>query len=730
VTEIGTYGSLELEPRQPVVAGTIGTWTLTLTVGSLGIDEGGTIKMPWSLVSDWGPPQVTDPLAQNYTAVYTDGRARLEVEFGSKQYFRPRDNALVVHICDAPLAPGERVRVVYGDTSRGSPGIQAQTFAEARLVFGAAVDPHRTNRFTELEDPPWISIIAGSPARLVVVGPSQVAAGEQFALRVKAEDRFGNPCVGYEGGVRLVRDGGAFELRRSADVEGLFIADGLTLTSSGVHRFQVESEDGLTAESNPIICSERELRPYWGDLHAQSEETIGAGTVEDYFTYARHWAPVDFVSHQGIDWELSPTFWTHLKRVTDGFYEPGLFVTFIGYEWAGNHDVGGDHNVYLLDDDPPILRSSCERVPEAGAEGQFSPISELYQALRNLGRDNDGLPRAMVVPHVGGRRCNLAWHDAELEPLVEVCSWWGEFEWMFREALARDMVVGVVGGSDDHVSRPGDAAPGGAESPVHGGLTCVYSPSLTREGIWRALWARRCYATNGPRILLAFRTGDHWLGEVVRSDQPPSFDITVAGTAPIERIDGFRGQEHVWEFPSVTERSASVVRVSWRGAETKERHRVACWDGVVEVVEGTIESVEGYAFDSPLEGVQASSSHRVEWHSVTGGDVDGVLLDLEGADPTIVFTTERASFRVALSEIRGGPRVCPVGGLDLEVVFEMAPLGAGGTDVSATWTESDPADQRTSYWIRVLQEDGGKAWSSPIWIDPANPDGTSSRAPS
>ena len=38
-------GTVTLEPCAPVVAGSYQQWTLTLTVGSYGIDERGTIKI-------------------------------------------------------------------------------------------------------------------------------------------------------------------------------------------------------------------------------------------------------------------------------------------------------------------------------------------------------------------------------------------------------------------------------------------------------------------------------------------------------------------------------------------------------------------------------------------------------------------------------------------------------------------------------------------------------------
>ena len=54
-------GTVTQEPCAPVVAGSYQQWTLTLTVGSYGIDEGGTIKIAQRLACDMQPAQFSDP---------------------------------------------------------------------------------------------------------------------------------------------------------------------------------------------------------------------------------------------------------------------------------------------------------------------------------------------------------------------------------------------------------------------------------------------------------------------------------------------------------------------------------------------------------------------------------------------------------------------------------------------------------------------------------------------
>ena len=55
--------------------------------------------------------------------------------------------------------------------------------------------------------------------------------------------------------------------------------------------------------------------------------------------------------------QLSRSVWSDIVATADVFYQPGEFTTFPAFEWSGTTAVGGDHNVYFLDDDPPLFRA-------------------------------------------------------------------------------------------------------------------------------------------------------------------------------------------------------------------------------------------------------------------------------------------------------------------------------------------------------------------------------------
>ena len=95
----------------------------------------------------------------------------------------------------------------------------------------------------------------------------------------------------------------------------------------------------------------------WGDLHGHTLNSDGRGTVEQFYDYAENVAGLDFCAVTDHAFEVLDHMWAHSKKVTNAVYQPGKFVTFQAYEWSGQTDVGGDHNVFFLEDDPPIYRS-------------------------------------------------------------------------------------------------------------------------------------------------------------------------------------------------------------------------------------------------------------------------------------------------------------------------------------------------------------------------------------
>jgi hypothetical protein len=701
---------VKISPDGPVIAGSIGQWTIQYTVGSYGIDEGGTIKIARRFASDEERPQFDDPSAPAYTSVVTDGEAKLAARYDPKAHVRPWMKCVVIDVYDGCLAPGDLVTVTFGDQSHGSPGIRTQSFIESEHEVRVLVDPTNACLVRRLPSSPSFPIISGDPVRLVVIVPTTIIAGEAVEVFVKGEDMWGNPTPSPPG-VSLSWEGEA-----NASIEGMTLVAGGTGTGTVVARWrdaQYESNPAMVHDGAPQLSS------YWAELHAQSDATVGTGSESEYFAFGRDWARVDVMSHQGNDFQVTDRTWEHLNRVVRDFHEDGRFVVFPGFEWSANTPAGGDRNVIYAEEGMPIFRSShwqVEGTPE-DSRSPAHPADDLYAKLR----EHTDLAKVVVASHCGGRYADIRrYYDQELEPLVEVASCWGVFEWLLWDAFDHDYVVGIMCNSDGHKGRPGAEGPGAGQFGIYGGLTCILAKSLTRASIFEALKERRCYGTTGPRMDLRFEVDGAPMGSVLSARPRARVEGSVTGTAPIEALVLYRGKrvEHVFRpeaFANAT--SSKRVRLMWGGARIRGRGRRAVWDGRVEVEGARILRARTVAFDSPADGIESDGESAVILRSRTTGDVDGLDLWLNQAEQgRVTLHTGIGQVSVDLSQLDVEGVTERFGGLDLHARVARYPENPRDRTLAFSVEVELPGDERTPLFVKAIQTDGEMAWSSPVYL--------------
>ncbi len=720
-------GWCELDPPGDVEAGNWGTWTLTYHVGRYGLDDGGTLVLSRRFASDWAQPQTEDPSGDHYARVSTTGDAKLRVRWDPKSNVRPWQRGLVIDVFDSYLAEGETVTIVLGDRAGGGRGTRAQTFCERRHRMRLFADCFGTGRLVEAAGTPTFAIVPGPPARIVLHGATEQAPGGDAWLLVKLEDRWGNPCQGTEAAVRLLAEGGRcaglpervrFERGRPAVVR----LEGLRWEAGALGRVRGEAEGALAEEVPPawshrVRALERahRWRPFWGDLHGQSEETVGTNTAEDYFAFARDKAGADFCCHQGNDFQVTRETWQAIRAATRKYNEPGRFVTFLGVEWSGITGMGGDRNVIYRGDDGPLHRTSHWQIEDWSDEAADRyPLDALYKEL-------EGREDVMLVPHIGGRRASLEHHHPGLERALEIYSSWGVFEWFAEEALERGWRVGLIAGSDGHKGRPGASYPGAAIFGVYGGLACIYAESLTRESLWEALRARRFYGTTGRKIHLAFSSGERFMGEEFEAASPPAFRVRAVGDCGIEAVELRRASKLIASHrpKDAAARGSDWLRVAWSGARIHQRNRQTHWHGGLRVDRGAIREARNWQVDNLEEGIQEASPRSLRWRSRTTGDADGVEFRLEGGEGArLAFETEVVRFELPLDGVGPEPHVIPAGGVRQQVAVQRISPDPGPpeADLAFQVKEEDFLPGWNPYFVKILQEDGAMAWSSPIFV--------------
>jgi len=691
-------GKADVFPKKAFVSGSYATITYTYTAGHP-IDYAGYIKITFRNMDDFGTPQFNDPSSSNYCSVSTTGHSRIIPRWDRKGAIRPSNKAIYLQIRDEFVNRGDVITIVFGDTSGGSPGWQLPTYITDSFKFTTFVDPIATYQFKQLPQSPAVALVPGEAVQAVCTAPSELLIGEKFDVFLRLEDRWNNPVCNP---IRFSQP--------AYDKPGIY-----TVSAK-------DNASGLSAVSNPIEIFKEEpvYKKYWADFHGQSGETIGSNTIEEYFTFGRDVGRLDILGHQGNDFQISDTFWEKINKVTSEFYEPGKFVTFPGYEWSGNTPVGGDRNVFFASEGGHISRSSLEQIP--GRKSKYKVSYTAEELFRNLKKQQG--PEPFVFAHVGGRYADLSMHHPELESAVEIHSVWGTFEWFLKDALQRGYRIGVVANSDGHKCDPGAAYPGNSKFSTPGGLTCVLAEKLDRESILKAIKARHCYATSNARILIDLRVDltdrSAIMGDVIEIEggEEPTLCLRLVGTAPIQRVDIFNGTNIIKTVRTYGEKELGQrYKIVWNGARVRGQDRVLRWDGGLTVEGNAIDKAVPINFYNPDHPLKRDNRQKLAWKSFTTGTAKGVLLTLEKPAVGIIhFDTGAAKLDIDLKTIGLEPEIWELGELEKSVRIDRLPNKKNPSEFFFKFELADLKDGDNPIFIRLTQEDGQKAWSSPLYL--------------
>jgi len=186
-------------------------------------------------------------------------------------------------------------------------------------------------------------------------------------------------------------------------------------------------------------------------------------------------------------------------------------------------------------------------------------------------------------------------------------------------------------------------------------------------------------------------------------------------------VEIFRGCEPIFAAPiaALDGAPSSRLRLSWCGASAPgnwSRARMR-WEGRIEVAGGRLLSACDWGADTPAEGITAFTAAALTFRSITAGNWNGVEMELEERPETVIgFTNGDLMVEFPLRQLARAP--CqrqwdePRRLVRLERLPRLpAALGWAGSFIDAAAPPGDHA-----YWVRVRQDDGGCAWSSPIYL--------------
>ncbi|MHC4399200.1 MAG: PHP domain-containing protein [Planctomycetota bacterium] len=499
---------------------------------------------------------------------------------------------------------------------------------------------------------------------------------------------------------------------------------------------------------------------FWGDLHTHTALSDGNGPPEDHFDIAAghldFWAMTDHAYDDAVfslDYRehgprrrLLNEAWEDVQKLCRAYEAPGRFVPVLGYEWTNFRY--GHHNVYYLDYDQPI------RMPPT--------LPELYASL-------DGVD-ALVIPHHPGYPvgvCGKDWsfHDERLSPFAEVYSLHGSSEtpegvrpllttgsWMgpgstlgcVQAGLARGHKFGIIASSDSHGDHPG---------AYDLGLVAAYARQLSRRSLWEAFRSRRVYAVTGDRIALDFSIDGCPMGGVVRGGKKRALCVSAVAWDQIDRVEILKNNEvlHAFSEPRGNPQPVDQPRVrffvEW-GWDARAEHR---WQGTLTLPEGRIlEAIpcyRGNVAGRKATGVTSLSESRCQWTSNTEkARYDGLARRYADAIAFEVQCPQEGKLRLSLTcddlkqdlalsaaEVLRGSTVRYMENIPatndgaywhrMQTCAKFKAHQGHLTDrltVSLTCEDDAPpkaANRPDFYYVRLIQHNGQRAWSSPIWVE-------------
>jgi len=495
---------------------------------------------------------------------------------------------------------------------------------------------------------------------------------------------------------------------------------------------------------------------YWGDLHCHCGISYGYGSLERAFRLAR--AHLDFCSVTGhAFWPDMPSDreryghiidfhergfarlraqWPEVLRTTARRHEPGRFVPFLSYEW---HSLAfGDHNAYFPGDEAELLTGDS--------------LAELTRAVAPS--------RALVLPHhlgYGRGYRGIDWEefDERRSPVVEIFSGHGCSESdgapypMYHVmgprcydgtaacGLELGKRFGFIAGTDHHAGYPGH---------YRHGRTALYARELSRGALWDALKARRCYAVTGDRIALRFHVNDAWMGEEATDAGTRVIRFSVTASDVIDKVELVKNGRPFWRSlgPLPLRELSSPVRAKVRiEYGWGDREKIVLWEGRAALSAGRLLSVEPCFGGAPVlapkgdmggrdlsqeeekltNAITEQDERSVRWAGYTRGNpapalpaTNALILEVEmprSGTIDLDLSGQHYSYRLA-DLLVGSRREFPRGWHYEAMLIHRAVPQARYT--MAVELSDEPERETDYYYLRVAQENGQWAWSSPIWV--------------
>ena len=180
--------------------------------------------------------------------------------------------------------------------------------------------------------------------------------------------------------------------------------------------------------------------------------------------------------------------------------------------------------------------------------------------------------------------------------------------------------------------------------------------------------------------------------------------------------DGLKLLKTLYAYERTT--STNRIRITCAGQYYRGRGRLVNWDCKALFETGKIIRYKCFNFWNPNRQPKKLNPNTVQWKTVTTGGNSGIdfWVVKDTFKNNLTIKNNFKDININLIDVDYKPKVFKFGGMDIRMHVQKLPEKLKQTSLKKVFNLSLKKPINYRFYIKVIQEDGHQAWSSPIYI--------------
>ena len=296
----------------------------------------------------------------------------------------------------------------------------------------------------------------------------------------------------------------------------------------------------------------------------------------------------------------------------------------------------------------------------------------------------------------------------------------------------KNKIFGIIGSTDHHGGYPGSFGQG---------RMAVISRNNSKKELWNAFKKRRVYAATGDKINIFFTINNMHMGSKINKCKIRSINIEVYSISAIESIILFKNDKKYKVFNIKSKKEIKKIikgslEVAWGWGK---KYSTIKWNGEVNLEKGIINDYQTcfrgipklepnqkhYLKNNGLLNELKEIEGRIHFKSITTGNYSlkdpayqSFKIHISSpSDDNLKIFVNRKQYKVSIKDlVSNGSKVFYMKGWLSELIKIGSFSHQDELYFSKKIIDDKPIQKTDRYRVEVIQNNGERAWSSPIWV--------------